>query len=268
MTTKICLAGATGNVGKTLIKAVEKRPDIDLVACIGRSSAGKRLGDAVDVNLESASEIVISDSVENALGQASFSVLIDYTTPASVYKTVMAGIKNRLHCVIGTSGLSNVQFREIDAAAKEHDVGAMTANFSITATLMMHFAQIAAKWAPHWEIMDYASDGKIDAPSGTARELAFLLSKAGTPGHAIRPEDVHGHPESRGFKLDGSQVHAVRLPGYYSSVETIFGLPGQRISIRHDSMSDAPYVEGTLLAAKEISTHRGLIRGMAPLLNL
>ncbi len=268
MTTNVCIAGATGNVGKELIRAIEKKSDIDLVACIGHSTAGKKLGNAVDVDLKSASEIVISDSVESALEHASFSVLIDYTTPSSVYKSVMSGMTNGLHCIIGTSGLSNAQFQKIDAVAKEHDVGAITANFSITATLMMYFAQIAAKWAPHWEIMDYASDTKIDAPSGTARELAFLLNEMGTPKHAIQPEDVHGHPESRGFKLDGSQVHAVRLPGYYSSVEAIFGLSGERLSIRHDSMSDTPYVEGTLLATKEISKYRGLIRGMELLLKL
>ena len=48
-------------------------------------------------------------------------------------------------------------------------------NFSITATLMKRFAAEAARYVPDVEIIDYAGAGKIDTPTGTAREMAELL---------------------------------------------------------------------------------------------
>jgi 4-hydroxy-tetrahydrodipicolinate reductase len=42
---------------------------------------------------------------------------------------------------------------------------------------------MAAKLIPQWENIDYAHDDKIDAPSGTARELAACLSRPRRPEH-------------------------------------------------------------------------------------
>ena len=73
-------------------------------------------------------------------------------------------------------------------------------NFAITVVLLQKFAEMAAKYIPQWEIIDYASDGKKDAPSGTVRELANA-----------------GSPRSRGDPTDGlgfHAVHSVRLPAY------------------------------------------------------
>src|SRR5437588_134337 len=61
--------------------------------------------------------------------------------------------------------------------------------------------------------------------------------------------------------------HSLRLPGYIIAFETIFGLPGERLSIRHDAGSSAePYVAGTLLAVRKVMEVRGLVRGLDQLL--
>ena len=63
--------------------------------------------------------------------------------------------------------------------------------------------------------------------------------------------------------MDGSQVHSVRLPGYVISFESLFGLPDQRLAIRHDSGSSAaPYVDGALLAIRRVRDLAGLHRGL------
>jgi 4-hydroxy-tetrahydrodipicolinate reductase len=264
MKLRVCLSGATGNVGQELVKGILKTTDIELVACLGFSTSGKRLPDVLNFPCP---DLPIHRSVENALEQQSVDVLIDYTTPEAVLPTVMDGIANGVHCVIGTSGLTDEQYAELDRLAVANSVGVFAAgNFSITAALMMHFSQIAATFVPHWEVFDYAPDTKSDAPSGTARELAYLLGRTGQPEYAVLPENVHGDPKSRGATLNGTQVHSVRIPGFYSAAEAIFGLPGERVSIRHDSMSYAPYVEGTLLAARKVGSMKGLVRGMGDVL--
>jgi 4-hydroxy-tetrahydrodipicolinate reductase len=62
-------------------------------------------------------------------------------------------------------------------------------------------------------------------------------------------------------------VHSVRIPGVVIAFETLFGLPDERLTIRHDAGSGAqPYVNGTLLAVTKVMTTRGLIRGLDKLL--
>ncbi len=63
------------------------------------------------------------------------------------------------------------------------------------------------------------------------------------------------------------RVHSVRLPGFVLACEAVFGLPGERLVIRHDAGESAtPYVGGTLLAARRAPEVRGLVRGLDTLL--
>ena len=95
--------------------------------------------------------------------------MVDFTSAQVVKANVMTAIRHGAHVVIGSSGLNEEDFREIDQAALENKVGVVAAgNFAITAVLLERFACEAAKYLPHWEIIDYASDAKIDAPSGTS----------------------------------------------------------------------------------------------------
>ena len=81
---------------------------------------------------------------------------------------------------------------------------------------------------------------------------------------------VDGLPrEARGATVSGSQVHSVRLPGFVISAEVVFGMPDQKLTIRHDSGSSArPYVDGALLAIRKVSTLVGVHRGLDTVLDL
>jgi 4-hydroxy-tetrahydrodipicolinate reductase len=85
------------------------------------------------------------------------------------------------------------------------------------------------------------------------------------PAHPI--EELHGPQEARGATVGGTQVHSVRLPSFVVSTEVVFGLPGERLSIRHDAGdSPEPYVAGTLLAVRRAPALVGLTRGLDTLL--
>ncbi len=266
MKINVCIAGATGWVGKALAPAVAGSSDLELVSAVSRSAKGQNLGTLLNLP---EMKLKISGSVEDAL-QNSCNVLVDYTRPNVVKQHTLTAISNGVNVVIGTSGLSDSDYEEIDAAAREKNVGVLAAgNFAITAVLLMRFAEIAAKYVPHWEIIDYAGAGKKDAPSGTVRELAYRLSEVGTPkaGHSIA--ETIGPKETRGATVSGSQVHSLRLPGYVISAETIFGLPDERLTIRHDAGSSPdPYVAGTLLAIRKVNTFTGLKRGLDKIMDL
>ena len=184
----------------------------------------------------------------------------------------MLAISQGRHVVIGTSGLGVADYREINAAARANGVGVVAAgNYSITATLMKKFALMAAQYVPDVEIIDYASARKPDAPSGTALELAETLSEIRGAPSALPTSEVYGHPEARGAMLgEGTavQVHSLRLPSYQLSCEAVFGLPEERLTIRHDAGTSAvPYVAGTLLAIRRVREFTGLVRVLDALMD-
>jgi 4-hydroxy-tetrahydrodipicolinate reductase len=147
-------------------------------------------------------------------------------------------------------------------------VGVVAAgNFSLTAAMAQAAALLAARHLPNWEIVDYASATKPDVPSGTARELAERLGAVRSPTLGRPLEETDGPREARGATVGGAQVHSVRLPSFVVSTEVVFGLPDERLSIRHDAGgSPTPYVTGTLLAARAAPERVGLTRGLDALL--
>ena len=260
MKLNICIAGATGWVGKPLCLAVAATDDLRLVGAVSPTHKGRNLKDVIG---ELDFDLTISGSVALALNTPT-DVLVDYTNANAVKANVMTAIHKGVHVVIGSSGLTHEDFVEINQAALDHRVGVIAAgNFAITAVLLQRFACEAAKYLSHWEIIDYASDTKQDAPSGTTRELAFRLSEIRRPEVTHPISETIGEKESRGTTLNGSQIHSLRLPGYVISVEAIFGTPDERLTIRHDAGSGAePYIQGTLLAIREVRNHVGLVRGL------
>lgn len=257
---KVCVAGATGWAGSALSKAITGTDDLELVAGITRSRSGQTLGEAIGVE---GLDIPLFGTVEEALITAP-DVLVEYTKPDVAKHHVLAALQQGAHAVIGTSGLSSEDYQEIDLVARRVERGVLAAgNFALTAVLLQKFAEMAAKYIPHWEIIDYAHGGKIDAPSGTARELANRLSLVREAALDVPLEKINGPRESRGTRLQGTQVHSLRLPGYIISIDAIFGMPDQKLILRHESGSSAePYVGGALLAIREVSRLVGLHRGL------
>lgn len=257
---KVCIAGATGWAGSELSRAISTADDMELAAAISRSNAGKTIGEVVGVQRLTTP---IFGTVEEAL-QTHPDVLVEYTKPDAAKQHVLLALQKGSHVVIGTSGLTNEDYEQIDAAAHKANRGVLAVgNFALTVVLLQKFAEMAAKYIPHWEIIDYAHEGKIDAPSGTARELANRLSKIGEAKLDVPLEEVRGPKETRGARLQGTQVHSVRLPGYMISIDAIFGMHDQKLILRHESGSSAaPYVDGALLAIREVGKLVGLHRGL------
>lgn len=266
MTIKVCLAGATGWAGSELARAIAGASDLALVAAVSRAHAGRSLGEVLD---EPRLACPVYASATEALANPC-DVLVEYTKPQSAKGNILAALEHGSHVVVGTSGLTDSDFADIDAHAQTARRGVLACgNFALTVVLLQKFAEAAAKFIPQWEIIDYAHADKIDAPSGTARELAARLAKVRNPQPTVPIDRTVGPREARGATLSGSQVHSLRLPGYVIGAEIIFGMPDQRLSLRHDSGGSArPYVDGALIAIRKVSTLIGVHRGLDRVLDL
>ena len=261
--TRVCIAGATGWTGQALVSGVLAAPDLALASAVARSAAGRDLGEALGGE---PLGIPVHASVGDALDGVD--VLVDYTSATAVKANVLAAVEAGVAVVVGTSGLTADDFAEIDMAARERSVGVVASgNFSLTAAMCQAAALLAARHLSQWEVIDYASATKPDVPSGTARELAERLGEARRPelGHPIA--DLHGPQEARGATVGGAQVHSVRLPSFVVSTEVVFGLPDERLTIRHDAgATPEPYVAGTLIAVRKAPSLVGVTRGLDTLL--
>lgn len=254
------MAGATGWAGSALARAIANADDMELVGAVSRTHAGRPLSEVLQ---EPRLKVVVRETVAEALA-AGADVFVEYTKPEVAKANVMLAIREGVHVVVGTSGLSDADYADIDKAAQATGVGALAVgNFALTAVLLQKFAELAAKHIPHYELIDYADDAKIDAPSGTACELAYRLAKAHKPSLEVPLERVHGPKESRGATINDVQVHSVRLPGHVIGVEVVFGLPDQRLVMRFDAGTSAePYVDGAMLAIRKVGGLTGLKRGL------
>lgn len=106
MKLKVCIAGATGWVGKPLCLAVSEANDLTLVGAVSRTHKGQRLNDVLGT---SNLDLIISGSVAEAL-ETPTDVLVDYTKADVVKTNVMTAIRKGVHVVIGSSGLTDEDF--------------------------------------------------------------------------------------------------------------------------------------------------------------
>lgn len=247
---RVCVAGITGWTGAPVAEAVRAADDLELVAGVARSHPDH------------------FSSVAEALDALETDVLVDYTHASAVEGNVRAALERGVGVVVGSSGLGADDYGALDALARQRGVGVIAAgNFSLTAALLLRFATEAAAQFDVWEVIDYASAGKEDAPSGTARELAERLADVHRPALDVPLDDVLGAPQARGATVAGTQVHSLRLPGFVVSTEVVFASGGERLTLRHDAgPTPEPYVAGTLLAIRSLPGRVGLTRGLDRLL--
>lgn len=260
---RVVLGGATGWTGAPLARAIRASDDLELVAAVSRQHAGTDLGLALG---EAAWGVPVFGMVDAALDGAD--VYVDYTSHAVVRAHVMAALARGVHVVVGSSGLTGADYEDVERAAVAAGVGVIAAgNFAIAAALAQMAAVAVARHLPQWEVIDYASATKPDVPSGTARELAERLSAVHRPAIGVPVDEIAGPREARGADVDGTRVHSVRLPGFVVSTDVVFGLQGQRLTIRFEAGdSPQPYVDGTLFAVRRVQRVQGLVRGLDQLL--
>jgi 4-hydroxy-tetrahydrodipicolinate reductase len=220
--TRVVVAGAAGRMGATSCEAIEGADDLELA---GRAdpSLGVELGDI--------------------LGDAD--VVLDFTTPEAAPANIRVALAAGVHVVVGTTGFDHGPLREAAAGGGANVL--VVPNFAIGAVLMMRFAAEAAAQMPEAEIVELHHDGKVDAPSGTAKRTAELIAEAG--GNVHEP------------------IHSVRLPGLVAHQEVILGAEGQTLTIRHDTTDRTSFMPGVLLALRRVgSLPEPFTVGLEPLL--
>ena len=245
---RVAVAGANGRMGQEVVKMLAQD---DQMIYTGN----------LDTRLD-------AEQIAKQMEAMQPDVLVDFTTPHSVYKNMELCLAHGVRPVIGTTGLTPEQLQEMTDRYKEAGLGAIIApNFAIGAILCMKFSATAAKYMPHVEIIELHHDRKLDAPSGTALKTAEMIAAVRQELKQGHPEEVETIPGARGAEYEGFRIHSVRLPGMVAHQEVLFGATGQTLSIRHDSINRESFMPGVNLAIKAVMSMYGLIYGLEHLID-
>jgi len=238
----VIVNGALGKMGKAAVQAIEN--DIELT-CVAQCDSDHDL--------------------TNIIEKEQPDVVLDFTHPSVVFSNAKIILSAGKHAVIGTTGLTEVQLTELSSLAEANNTGLLVCpNFAIGAILMMQFATQAAKYLKEVEIIEFHHPYKADAPSGTAIKTVDMITDQVDDINASfselkQTEHVSG---AKGGYYKNIPIHSVRLDSYIASQEVLIGGPGQRLTIRHDSIDRMSFMPGVCLALKKAMGVTGLVYGL------
>lgn len=268
---RVIVAGAKGKMGQEAVQALQADERFEVVGLLIRKA---HLTEQIPINNHTS--IGISDSAEQLLIETNPDVWLDLTDASSVIQHIDRAIEFGVRPVIGATGYSKEDILLWDKACRARHIGGIACpNFAIGALLMIRFAEEAAKYFAHTEIIELHHDGKKDAPSGTAIRTAQTMSQVqqnavSATGQAqtgqVSTKNMNEMLPARGQSIAGIPIHSVRLPGLVAHQEVLFGGIGETLTIRHDSLSRQSFMPGILTACAKVHELSGMIYGLENLL--
>ena len=254
---RVVVVGSAGRMGSAVCEAVVADEYLDLVAAVDPSCPGE---------MDPTDTVVVSDSLED-IDPAGVDVAVDFTVAEAARRNIHWCADNGVHAVVGTSGLVEsdiASFRTVFTSSN----CLIAPNFAIGAVLLMRFAEMAAPFFPTAEVIELHHDNKVDAPSGTAMRTLERMAEAASDW-GTDPTERETIPGSRGgVGPAGISVHSVRLRGLVAHQEVLFGTDGETLTLRHDSLDRASFMNGITLACKNISEHSGVTVGLEIILGI
>ncbi len=266
---RIGVVGAGGKMGAEVCRAVAGQADFELAAAVDPAFAEERSPAPRD---EGDTPVVVSTDLA-ALTDAGVEVVVDFTRVEAARQTLGFCADAGIHAVVGTTGFGPEDYEELSRRFTGPPNCLVAANFAIGAVLMMRFAELAAPWFDGAEIIELHHDGKLDAPSGTARTTADRMAASRrASGAGDFPPDrtvTEALAAARGGEGPaGVRIHSVRLPGLVAHQEVVLGAVGQSLTIRHDSYDRVSFMDGVVLAVRSVPNRPGVTLGLEPLLGL
>jgi 4-hydroxy-tetrahydrodipicolinate reductase len=254
MTLRLCIAGAGGRMGQTLIEAALADREFTLASALeipdspflGRD-AGERFGKATGV--------AVASDIPAAVKAAD--VLIDFTRPAGTLAHLSACANAGVAAVVGTTGLSADDRESLAAHARSIPI-VLAPNMSVGVTVLAKLTQQAAQLlgaAYDVEIVEMHHRHKVDAPSGTALQLGEAAAKG--LGRDLERDAVMGRKGVTGERKSGAIGFAsLRGGDVVGDHSVIFAGAGERLELAHRAGSRLNFAQGALRAARFVAAKR------------
>ena len=214
MTLRLVLFGA-GRLGREIIALAPQR-DAAVVATFGRATPAT------------------TALVQAARADVAIDVSVAEAVPTNAAMCIAAGI-------IGVTGWDNGEARVVEAVTTARGAVLIAPNFSVGAALFsMAVADAAQRFTAllgfDAHIVETHHAAKKDAPSGTARRLADVVSR------------------SRGTAVPVTSVRVGHVPGVHT---LLLDAPFEQVTLTHEARDRRVFADGALLAASWLRTRTG-----------
>jgi len=263
---RICVAGASGRMGRMLVEAVSHADDCQL-------SGALDLPGSPAIGLDPAAFIGLSSGIaitsDLATGLSNTDALIDFTRPEGTLAHLQVCRQLGVNLVIGTTGFTEAQKAEIAAAAQDIAI-VMAPNMSVGVNVTLKLLEMAANALSTGydiEIIEAHHRHKVDAPSGTALKMGEVIATA--LGRDLKDCAVYARQGVTGERDPSSIGFATIRGGDIVGDHTVlFAGTGERIEISHKSSSRVSYAQGSLRAVRFLQERKAGLFDMADVLNL
>jgi 4-hydroxy-tetrahydrodipicolinate reductase len=253
-------------MGQMLIDAIRAADDCSLTGALDVASSPSIGLDAGAATGQPTGVLITADL---RAGLANSQVLIDFTRPEGTLEHVKVCRALGVAMVIGTTGFTEAQKAEIDAASR--DIAIMMApNMSVGVNVTLKLLEMAAKALSTGydiEIIEAHHRHKVDAPSGTALKMGEVIADA--LGRDLKDCAVYAREGVTGERDPSSIGFATIRGGDIVGDHTVlFAGTGERIEISHKSSSRATYAQGSLRAVRFLEGKKAGMFNMFDVLGL
>jgi len=245
---RLCVAGATGRMGSTLIReAVTKGFEIaGAIAAPDDPKQGKTLRELglCDSDVRVVDPSRINEAVDKA------DVYVSFTSPQAEVSNIPVVATMGKRIVMGTTGLTDEQMSQLRATVSSKVPAVFAPNFAIGVNVLFKILKTLKALPKDYDIsiMEAHHSGKKDAPSGTAVSMAKSLSE-------IRGYETttYGRSGISPRKPEEIEVVAIRAGGIPGIHRVIAAGPYEMLTIEHLSFSRSVFAQGALHAAEWIT---------------
>jgi len=240
--TRVIITGAKGRMGQALLQAAGRIPEITVA---GQIDLGQDWGGVIQ----------------------GADVVVDFTFHESTVPFARICAEQGKAMVIGTTGHTEAERAELLDLSKNVPM-VWSSNFSTGVNALFWLTRKAAEiLGPEFdlEIVEMHHRLKKDAPSGTARTLAEILTRARQQPLAI----LHGREGMVGERtVTEIGLHSLRGGDVVGDHTVIFATSGERLELTHKASSRETFASGALRAAQWIMDKKPGVYDMRDVLGL
>lgn len=219
-TIKVAIIGSNGKMGQLANLVIDKMPNCSIVARVSRQ-----------------------DDLDAVLKSQKPDIAIELTSHESVFNNTQTIIANKVHPIVGSSGLKQSDIEMLTLLCSKNKIGGIIApNFSLGMALINKAAKDLKQYYDEFSIIEFHHAAKKDKPSGTARYTSQLLG------------------------LDEEKICSIRSNGFVAKQQLYISAPGERILIDHESFDRISYSSGIALCVNKAMHLNQLVMGLENIL--
>jgi 4-hydroxy-tetrahydrodipicolinate reductase len=264
---KLAVTGASGRMGRELIRAIVLNPSLQLVGALEREGSeyiGRDAGELAGLGKQS---ITVTSDVTQAFADAQG--IIDFSAPSATRVFAKWAHDHGIIHVVGTTGLSPEDMEALKTASQKAVI-IQSGNMSLGVNLLAALIEKAAHTLGNEfdiEVLEMHHRHKVDAPSGTA----LLLGNAAAKGRKVTLDEkaVRSRDGHTGARREGDIGFATLRGGtVIGDHSVIFAGPCERIVLTHVAEDRAIFAHGALKAAQWGSAQKAGLYSMRDVLGL